>query len=110
MGLTILPFKDQRPIKGRSRRAAWLGVLAGVMSHFRRPRRLNVTTTDLRRHDFPTSTQRLGVRYGERIRDIFRHRWLRLNTMGTVQNDRHDPLGCESERSLEMSSPPEGLD
>jgi len=36
-----------------------------------------VTARDLRRAEFKTSTQRLGIRFTERIRDIFRFRWLR---------------------------------
>lgn len=35
------------------------------------------TAADLQRAEFKTSTQRLGIRFTERIRDIFRHRWLR---------------------------------
>ncbi len=32
---------------------------------------------DLKRHDFSTSTQRLGVHFSEHVRDTFRPRWLR---------------------------------
>jgi hypothetical protein len=32
---------------------------------------------DLRKADFKTSTQRLGVRFTERIRDVFRFKWIR---------------------------------
>jgi hypothetical protein len=32
---------------------------------------------DLDRMEFKTSTQRLGVRFTERIRDVFRFRWIR---------------------------------
>jgi hypothetical protein len=35
------------------------------------------TSKDLRRMEFKTSTQRMGVRYGERIRDVFRFKWIR---------------------------------
>ena len=35
------------------------------------------TTADLQRAEFKTSTQRLGIRFTERIRNIFRFRWLR---------------------------------
>ena len=35
------------------------------------------TTADLQRAEFKTSTQRLGIRFTERIRDVFRFRWLR---------------------------------
>ncbi len=35
------------------------------------------TAADLQRAEFTTSTQRLGVRLTERIRDVFRFRWLK---------------------------------
>jgi len=35
------------------------------------------TVEDLKRAEFKTSTQRLGLRFTERIRDVFRFRWLR---------------------------------
>ncbi len=35
------------------------------------------TDDDLARADFKANTQRLGVRFTERIRDIFRFKWIR---------------------------------
>ena len=35
------------------------------------------TPADLHHAEFKTSTQRLGIRFTERIRDVFRFRWLR---------------------------------
>jgi len=35
------------------------------------------TPADLHQADFKTSTQRMGIRFTERIRDVFRFRWLR---------------------------------
>jgi hypothetical protein len=35
------------------------------------------TAEDLGRMEFKTSTQRLGIRFTERIRDVFRFRWIR---------------------------------
>jgi hypothetical protein len=32
---------------------------------------------DLKEMDFSTSTQKIGVRFSDRIRDIFRHRWVK---------------------------------
>jgi hypothetical protein len=42
-------------------------------------RRAKAAPEDLRRADFPTSTQRLGIRFVERIRDVFRFRWLTIS-------------------------------
>jgi hypothetical protein len=35
------------------------------------------TTADLQCADFKTSTQRLGMRFTERIRNVFRFKWLK---------------------------------
>jgi hypothetical protein len=32
---------------------------------------------NLKEIDFSTSTQKMGVRFTDRIRDIFRHRWVK---------------------------------
>ena len=37
------------------------------------------TVEDFRRAEFKTSTQRLGIRFAERIRNVFRFRWLRVS-------------------------------
>jgi hypothetical protein len=36
-----------------------------------------VTGADLKRHDYAANTQRMGVRFTERIRRAFRGRWIR---------------------------------
>ncbi len=55
----------------------FLGAIAGLfMSIFGR-RRLPVTGEDQARAEFPTSTQKMGVRFTKKIRDVFRFRWIR---------------------------------
>jgi len=56
---------------------SFFGWLAGLfMSLFgKSPSRPMVE--DLKRAEFKTSTQRLGIRFTEKIRDVFRFRWLR---------------------------------
>ena len=61
----------------RNRKAVWLGYAAGLLSHLHLRRTPRITGRDLRKHDFPTTTQRMGVRFTERIRDTFRFRWLK---------------------------------
>jgi hypothetical protein len=53
-----------------------LGSFAGMLLRLfgRRPK---VTHADLRKAEFPTSTQRMGVRFTDKLRDSFRHRWLK---------------------------------
>ena len=35
------------------------------------------TTNDLKQMEFKSSTQRLGIRFTERIREVFRFRWIK---------------------------------
>jgi hypothetical protein len=61
----------------RSKRALWLGFAGSLLARLLGRRLPPVTGADLKRHDYPTSTQRMGVRFTKRIRDTFRFRWLR---------------------------------
>ena len=56
---------------------SFLGLLAaGLLSVFgKSPAKPAVE--DLKRADFNTSTQRLGIRFSEKIRNVFRFRWLK---------------------------------
>jgi hypothetical protein len=51
--------------------------LAGLIARLFRTRLPEVTGEDLQRNDYSTSTQRMGVRFTERIRNAFRLRWIR---------------------------------
>jgi len=55
-----------------------------------------VTTDDLKRADFPANTQRLGIRFTEKIRDVFRHKWLRV----THRAPRREESRAEESRHL----------
>jgi hypothetical protein len=61
----------------------WLrgAVLAAssVVCGWRRPR---VKEDDLAAHQWRDSTQRMGIRFTERIRDVWRKRWLRSHSPG----------------------------
>jgi hypothetical protein len=48
-------------------------LLAGLSRRKARP----IGAKNLRAHSHSTSTQRLGVRFTERIRETFRFRWLK---------------------------------
>jgi hypothetical protein len=57
---------------------SFLGFLAGwVLSLFGKSSRKPVAE-DFKRADFKTSTQHLGIRFSEKIRDVFRFRWLKI--------------------------------
>jgi len=65
------------PVKRLGRKARWLGLVGGLVSRLFQTPQPDVTCEDLRRHDHSTNTQRMGVRFTERIRDVFRFRWIR---------------------------------
>lgn len=54
----------------------FLGSLAGrvLLLFGRRP---GITEKDMQKIEFKTSTQRLGLRFTEKIRNIFRRKWLK---------------------------------
>ena len=61
------------------KRNSIFGLIAGgLLSLFGR-KSAKAGLDDLKRADFTTSTQRLGIRFSEKIRDVFRFRWLRAS-------------------------------
>lgn len=73
-------LNQQRPVSKiavRSKISSFLGFLAaGLLSTFSKPP-AKVSPEDLKRADFRTSAQRMGVRLTEKIRNVFRFRWLK---------------------------------
>jgi hypothetical protein len=61
----------------RVKMQSFLGWLAGVIMSFVGKSAGKPTVEDFKRAEFKTSTQRLGIRFSEKIRDVFRFRWLR---------------------------------
>ena len=80
------------------KRNSVFGLIAGaLLSLFgRTPARAELD--DLKRADFPTSTQRLGIRFGEKIRDVFRFRWLRISRGTAPDVQSRSDLNDESRR------------
>ncbi len=58
-------------------KALWLGCAGGLLARLSGPRLPEITRDDLRKNDYSTNTQRMGVRFTERIRSAFRFRWIR---------------------------------
>ncbi|MCK5174153.1 MAG: hypothetical protein KAR47_12235, partial [Planctomycetes bacterium] len=55
-----------------------LGRFAGIiLTVFGGGRREKQTQRDMQRLEFGASTQRIGVRFSEKIRNIYRHLWLK---------------------------------
>ncbi|RKY25761.1 MAG: hypothetical protein DRP62_00430 [Planctomycetota bacterium] len=55
---------------------SFLGLVAGILSAFGKSS-AKPNAGDLKRADFKTSTQQIGVRFTEKIRSVFRFRWLK---------------------------------
>ena len=58
---------------------SFLGSLAGGLLSIFGKSPAKPTAADLQRAEFKTSTQRLGIRFTEKIRDVFRFKWIRKN-------------------------------
>jgi hypothetical protein len=56
---------------------SFFGFLAGGLLTIFGRRQAKPDTNALRQMEFKTSTQHLGVRFTEKIRQVFRFRWLR---------------------------------
>ena len=56
-----------------NKKNSFLGFLAGLFS--KSPAKL--TIDDLKKADFKTAAGDMGVRFTERIRDVFRFKWIR---------------------------------
>ena len=65
------------PAKAPGAKALWLGLAGGLIARLFRTRLSEVTGEDLQRNNYSASTQRMGVRFTERIRNAFRFRWIR---------------------------------
>ena len=61
----------------RNKVNSFFGLLAGALLSIFAKSPAKPTADDLRRMEFKTSTQRLGIRFNERIRRVFRFRWLK---------------------------------
>jgi hypothetical protein len=73
-----------------------LGLLAaGLLSLFGKSPRKPVAD-DLNRADFKTSTQRLGIRFSEKIRDVFRFRWIKAAHNNDAGHTRRSQQSEES--------------
>jgi hypothetical protein len=55
------------------RRLFLFGLITSICSLLK----LKTRSDDLKKMEFSTSTQKLGVRFTDRIRDIFRGRWVK---------------------------------
>ena len=76
---------------------SFLGLLAGwLLSLFDKSPPKQVVD-DLKRADFKTSTQHLGVRFSKKIRDVFRFRWLKIadTTEDRYSERKEESRSCE---------------
>jgi hypothetical protein len=60
----------------KSGKTSRLGFWAGLALSWLTAGKPAVTQSDVRKLDFLTSSQKFGLRFTERLRDVFRFRWL----------------------------------
>jgi len=53
----------------------FLGFIAAILSVF--GKKLKPTAEDFQKLEFKTSTQQMGVRFTEKIRNVFRFKWIK---------------------------------
>jgi hypothetical protein len=58
-----------------NKKISCLGFLAGLAALF--GRRNKATAEDMQKLEFKTSTRRIGITFTDKIRDLFRHKWLK---------------------------------
>jgi len=61
----------------RGKMNSFLGLVAGALVSVWGKSVAKPGVEDLKQAEFRTSTQRLGVRFGEKIRAVFRLRWIK---------------------------------
>jgi hypothetical protein len=64
-------------MSARTKKRTFFGLLAaGILSIFGKSQ-AGPNADDLKQADFKTSTQHLGIRFTEKIRRVFRFKWLK---------------------------------
>jgi hypothetical protein len=58
-----------------NKKSSRLGFLAGVAALF--SKRDKTSAEDMQKLEFKTSTQWMGIRFTDKIRDAFRHKWIK---------------------------------
>jgi hypothetical protein len=71
-------------------------IAAGLFSVFGKSP-VKPTADDFKRAEFKTSTQSLGIRFSERIRQVFRFKWIK--PLNKTNNSRHCHSSSESKNS-----------
>ena len=65
-------------VAGTVKHNTWQQRAAAAVVRLLPLRRARAEPRHVRREVWPHSTQRMGVRFTERVRDAFRHRWLKI--------------------------------
>lgn len=60
-------------------------LLARLLMAFAKNPKTKPTPTDLEKIEFKTSTQKIGLSFTEKIRNTFRHRWLKKSSPDSEQ-------------------------
>jgi hypothetical protein len=76
---------------------SFLGLIAGWLLSLFGKSLPKPETEDLKQADFKASTQHLGIRFSEKIRDVFRFRWLKIadTNQGRYSKRKEESRPCE---------------
>ena len=76
---------------------SFLGFIAGGLLSLFGKSLTKTSIEDLKRADFKTSTQHLGIRFSEKIRNVFRFRWLKIADTDEDRNtkQKEESRPCE---------------
>jgi hypothetical protein len=75
---------------------SFLGFLAATLLSIFGKSPAKPMADDLKRADFKSSTQNLGVRFSDKIRNVFRFRWIKKINKTDARNDRYSERHKES--------------
>jgi hypothetical protein len=64
-------------VSGHNHKTRRLGLGAGVLMGLFARKQQHLTPKELHKEDFHPNTQKMGLRFTERMRNVFRLRWLR---------------------------------
>lgn len=82
----------------RTRISSFLGFVAAAILALFGKSPAPPTADDLKRADFGTSTQRLGIRFTEKVRDVFRLKWLHVRREAKTRDGARTGQSGESGR------------
>ena len=64
-------------MSAKTKKSSFLGAIAGACMILSRRYKAKPGADDLKQAEFKTSTQHMGIRFTDKIRNVFRFRWIK---------------------------------